>query len=299
MLQKLVPTSLFSEWVARERRLCYALRMQENHGNFRDVFLYGKAAVQAAFKFRRIAIEKLFLTAENHKTFSELCSWLASERRPYESQDFNALSRMVGSTKHEGVVAITRRPVPASIRPVMRDEWHAAGEKILFIDGVEDAAELARLAHVAAVCGISRLIVSENAVPALMSADAWSLSAGALDVLKIYSTESMAGLLRMMREKFFIVGAVREGGRRIDYSKPIAFPGRPVALYVSGDSNGVSADLVARFDYLLHIAEPTDAFFRYSPSEIATHLLPWLNAKIKKPGEGFFARKKERSGKRN
>ena len=267
--------------------------MQENHGNFRDVFLYGKAAVQAAFRFRRTAIEKLFLTAENNKAFAELCSWLASERRPYEAQDFNALSRMVGTAKHEGVVAITRRPVPASIRPVMRDEWHAAGEKILFVDGIEDAQELARLAHVAAVCGISRFIVSEDCIPVLMSADAWSLASGALDALKVYSTESMAGLLRMMREKFFIVGAVREGGRRIDYSKPIAFPGRPVALYVSGDANGVPADMVARFDYLLHIAEPADAVFRYSPSEIATHLLPWLNAKIKKPGEGFLARKKK------
>lgn len=271
--------------------------MQENQNHFRDVFLYGKAAVQAAFRFRRPAIEKLFLTADNNKAFSELCSWLASERRPYESQDFNALSRMVGNAKHEGVVAITRRPVPASIRPIMRDEWHAAGEKVFFVDGIEDAAELARLAHVAAVCGISRFVVSENAVPSLMSSDAWSLSSGALDVLKIYSTESMAGLLRMMREKFFIVGAVREGGRRIDYSKPIAFPGRPVALYVSGDANGVPADLVSRFDYLLHIAEPTDALFRYSPSEIATHLLPWLNAKIKKPGEGFLSRKKARQGK--
>ena len=271
--------------------------MQENQGNYRDVFLYGKAAVQAAFRFRRAAIEKLFLTSENNKTFSELCSWLASERRPYEAQDFNALSRMVGHSKHEGVVAITRRPVPASIRPIMRDEWHAAGEKILFVDEIEDAAELARLAHVAAVCGISRFIVSENAVPALMSADAWSLSAGALDALKVYSTESMPGLLRMMRDKFFLVGAVREGGRRIDYSKPIAFPGRPVALYVSGAANGVPPEMTSRFDYLLHIAEPADAVFRYSPAEIATHLLPWLNAKIKKPGEGFLARKKARQGK--
>lgn len=271
--------------------------MQENHGNFRDVFLYGKAAVQAAFRFRSVAIEKLFLTPENNKTFAELCSWLASRHRPYEAQDFNGISRMLGNVKHEGVAALTRRPVPASVRPIMRDEWHAAGEKILFIDGVGDPAELARLAHLAAVCGISRLIVSEDIVPALMSADAWSLAAGALDALKIYSTESMAGMLRMMREKFFIVGAVREGGRRIDYSKPIAFPGRAVAFYVGGDSNGVPADLVSRFDYLLHIPEASGALFRYSPAEVTAHLLPWLNAKIKKPGEGFLSRKKENRGK--
>ena len=48
---------------------------------------------------------------------------------------------------------------------------------------------------------------------------------------------------------------------------------------------------------LLTAPEPADAVFRYSPAEIATHLLPWLNAKIKKPGEGFLARKKARQGK--
>lgn len=272
--------------------------MQENHGNFKDVLLYGKSAVQAAFRFRRVAIEKLFLAPENNKEFSELCSWLASERRPYEAQDFNALSRMLGNTRHEGVAAVTRRPVPANIRPIMRDEWQASGEKIIFVDGITNAAELARIAHVAAVCGISRFIVSEDCVPALMSSDAWSLAGGALDALKVYSTESMAGLLRMMGEKFFIVGAVREGGRRIDYGKPIAFPGSPVALYLSADPNGVPADLIARCHYLLHIAEPADAVFRYSPAEIATHLLPWLNAKIKKPGSGFLTRKKEQRAKK-
>lgn len=269
--------------------------MQENHGNFKDVFLYGKAAVRAAFRFRRASIERLFLSAENHKEFAELCSWLAGERRPYETLDAGALARMVGTSRHEGVVALTRRPVPASIRPVMRDEWHAAGEKALFAHGVGDAFELARLAHVAAVCGVSRFVVSEEDVPALMSADAWSLAGGAMDALKLYSTESMAGLLRMMREKFFIVGAVREGGRRVDYAKPIAFPGRTVALCVSGDANGVPADLISRCDYLLHVAEPADAAFRFTPAEIATHLLPWLGAKTKKPGEGFLARKKARA----
>lgn len=271
--------------------------MQDENGHFKEVFLYGKAAIMSAFRCRRAAIEKLFLAPENNKEFAELCSWLASERRPYEAQNFNALSRMLGHTRHEGVAALTRRPVPAAIRPIMRDEWQAAGERILFVDDIRDAAELARIAHIAAVCKISRLIVSEESVPALMSSDTWSLAGGALDAMKIYSTESMAGLLRMMGEKFFIVGAVREGGRRIDYGKPIAFPGSPVALYLSADSNGVPADLIARCNYLLHIPEPADAVFRYTPAEIATHLLPWLNAKIKKPGSGFLTRKKERREK--
>ena len=260
--------------------------------HFKDVFVYGKAAVAAAFKARPQAISKLFLEEKNNKEFADVCAWLASERRPYEAQTESDMSRMLGHNRHEGVVAITRRPAPASIKPAMREEWFAAGEKIFFADGAISARELAQIAHTAAICGISRFIVSEESVPALMSSDAWSLCGGALDALKIYTTESMLGLMRMMSERYFIVGMVREGGRRIEYGKPISFPGRIVALYVSSDANGVPADTISRCDYLLHIAEPADLPLRYTPAELSAHVLPWLSAKIKKPGAGFLERKK-------
>ncbi len=274
--------------------------MQEkDDDNFREVLVYGKAAVHAVFERRRTAITKLVVSGDNTAEFAELCSWLASEHKPYEIVERAKIARIAGSDEHEGVVATTRRPVPPAIKPAMRDEWHDAGEKIVFVDEGIAPRRLATIARVAAINGVSRFVVPEKSVADVMSSTAWSLSSGAFEQLKIYSTESMTGILRMMGERFFIVGMVREGGRRIDYGSHISFPGKTVALYVSNDPNGVPAATIARCGYLLHISEPAGAKIFYAPDELAAHVLPWLYAKQKKGGEGFFARKKAAKAQKN
>ena len=171
--------------------------------------------------------------------------------------------------------------IPGKIKPSMRDEWAAAREKILFIDNAIDAIDFGKIAHIAAVAGITRIIVPENALEKLLCQNAWTAAAGALGAIKIYSTENMRNALGMFSERFFILGLVREGGRRIDYSKQIVFPGKTVALYLSGDNNGVPAENISRCDYLLHIPETAGTNFRYTPCELAAHILPWLYFKKK------------------
>ncbi len=260
--------------------------------NFLEVAIFGKSAVKAAFELRKNAISKLFLTPQNRREFSEICEFFARERRSFEILNFEKISEIVGNKIHEGVLAVTRRPLPSSIKPAIRDEWSSAVEKIIFVDEGVRSREIAKIARISALCGISRLVVSEKILPEIFSAEAWSLAEGALETLKIYATESMPSLLKMMGERFFVVGMVREGGRKIDYSKQISFPGKPVALYLSGNPNGVPAENISRCGHLFHIPEATGTKFFYAPDELAAHILPWIYAKIKKPGNGFLARKK-------
>ncbi|MCR5184386.1 MAG: hypothetical protein K6B46_06810 [Opitutales bacterium] len=172
--------------------------------------------------------------------------------------------------------------VPGKVKPPLRDEWAAARERILFIDKGIDAAQFGAIAHTAAVVGITRIVVAESALPALLCQEAWTAAAGALGTIKIYCAENMRNALGMFSERFFILGLVREGGRRIEYGKPVVFPGKSVALYLSGDKNGVPADNISRCDYLLHIPEAAGTAFHYTPRELAAQILPWLYFKHKK-----------------
>lgn len=259
-----------------------------------EIFICGKAAVVACLKMRPAALREIFVDERRVRTFADVRE-LVGEHVSWKTVFSGELSQIAGTPAHGGIVARTERPEPAQVRPVMRDEWAAAGDKILFLDGLADASQLASIARVAVICGVSRIIADEGVtIPALTSSKAWSLSGGALEAVKIYRTESMAGMLRMMGEKFFVLGCVREGGRKIDYSKAPTFPGKGVALFLSGDENGVPPEMISRCGYLLHVPEPEDSMFRYSPAELCAHLLPWLSARVKRPGAGFFERKKQK-----
>lgn len=263
-----------------------------------EIILYGRAAVEACCEIRPAALREIFVDERRERGFEALRECASRERRAWTPVSAAELTKLAGTPAHGGIAARTERPEPAQVRPAMRDEWHAGGEKILFLENLADAAQLASIARVAAICGVTRLVADEKTtVPALASSRAWSLSGGALEALKVYRTESMAGMLRMMSERFFVVGCVREGGRRIDYAKPPAFPGKPVALLLSGDENGVPADLISRCGHLFHIAEPAGTRLRYAPAELAAQTLPWIFAKSSRPGAGFLERKKMKKEK--
>lgn len=176
--------------------------------------------------------------------------------------------------------------VPGKTKPALRDAWAAARERILFVDKKIGPAAFGKIAHTAAAAGVTRIVISEQSAETLVCQEAWNAAAGALSAgtpgaVKIYCAENMRNALGMFSERFFIVGLAREGGRRIDFAKQITFPGKTVALYLSGDENGVPAENISRCGYLLHIPETAGTLFRYTPEELAAMILPWLYFKTK------------------
>lgn len=261
-----------------------------------EIVLCGRAAVEACVMMRPAALREIFVDEKRAKSFTELQGKVLRERCAWREVSPAELLKIAGTPKHGGIVARTERPVPAQVKPVIRDDWHAAGEKVIFLENLSDAAQLASIVRVATICGVTRVVADEKiTIPALENSRTWSLSAGALESVKIYRTESMAGMLRMMSEKFFVAGLVRQGGRKIDYSVVPTFPGKTVALFLSGDENGVPADMISRCGYLFHIPEPEGAFLHFTPAELAAQILPWISTKTKRPCAGFLARKKARA----
>ena len=267
-----------------------------------EIRLCGESAVKACAQARPAALREIL--ADERAARSRLAPTLDFLRAEIAEAGFAQkiairtvpaaeLAHFAGTHAHGGIAALTERPESAQIRPAMREEWFAAGERVLFVFGVSEPAQLASVARVAVACGVSRLIADEReTVPALAHSRTWSRADGALEFLKIYRTESPAGALRLMSARFFTVGFVREGGRRVDYAKIPVFPGKSVAFVLGGSENGIPAEIAAHCDYLLHISENAAAPIRLAPAEIAAHALPWIFSKKKRAGAGFRSRHK-------
>ena len=97
-----------------------------------EIILFGRAAVEACAAMRPAALRDIFVDEKRAKFFSDLHEKISRERCAWHEVASAELLKIAGTAKHGGIVARTERPVPAQVKPVMRDDWHAAGEKVIF-----------------------------------------------------------------------------------------------------------------------------------------------------------------------
>lgn len=266
--------------------------MSEN--TFREVLLYGADAVRACFTLRPQAIRRAWFDAERVKDYSDLCKWMAAEKRSYSTGTAADLRAIVGHSRHEGVVALTDRPPIGA--PKLSDvaEWREAGEPVVYVTKTADAQQMAAIARVSAAMGVKRLLLDEESAEAAFASSAWSESDGAMEHLKLHRVTGPGGFLKLIEDKYHILGVVREGGRNPDYTTPVRVPGRAPLLLVGGGPGGIAPDLIARCAHLLHVPSRGAAPVALNTADCVAHFLPWLTAKAKKdPGEGFRTRQKE------
>lgn len=266
--------------------------MSEN--NFREVLLYGEAAVRAAFTTRPQAIRRAWFDGERVKDYADICKWLAAEKRSYSTGTDADLRAIIGHSRHDGVVALTERPPFGAPKLSDIDEWRAAGEPLVFVTKTPDARQIATIARVAVAMGVKRLLLDDESFESAHASWAWSESDGAMEHLRLYRVTGAGGFLKLVADKLHIIGAVREGGRNPDYETPVRIPGRSPLLLVGGGPDGIDKDLIARCGHLVHIPLRGNAPIGLNAADTVAHFLPWLTAKAKKnPGEGFRTRQKE------
>ena len=266
--------------------------MSEN--TFREVLLYGADAVNAAFAVRPQAIRRAWFDAEHAKDYAELSKWMAAEKRSYSVGTDADLRSIIGHSRHDGVVALTERPPIGSPKLSDINEWREAGEPVVYVTKTPDAHQLGAIARIAAAMGVKRLLLDEVSAEAAFASSAWSESRGAMEHLRLYRVTGPAGFLKLIDDKYHIIGAVREGGRNPDYSTPVRVPGRSPLLLVGGGPNVIDPDLISRCAHLVHVPSRGAAPVVLNTADTVAHFLPWLTAKAKKPsGEGFRTRQNE------
>lgn len=267
--------------------------MSEN--TFKEVLLYGADAVNSVFAIRPQAIRRAWFDEERVKDFTEICKWLAAEKRSYSTGTDADLRGIIGHSRHDGVVVMTERPPIGAPKLSDISAWREANEPVVYVTKTADAHQIASIARIAASMGVKRLLLDDVSADAAFASSAWSESRGAMEHLRLYRVTGPGGFLKLIEDKYHIIGVVREGGRNPDYTTPVRVPGRSPLLLVGGGPGGIDPDLIARCAYLLHVpsrgATPVSLL---NTADCVAHFLPWLTAKTKKtPGEGFRTRMKE------
>lgn len=259
--------------------------MSENA--FREVLLYGAAAVKTCFTVRPQAIRRAWVDEERQKEHAELLKWLAAEKRPYSIGSDADLRRIIGHSRHDGVVVMTERPPIGAPKLGEIAEWRDAAETIVYVTKLSDSRQMAVIARVAAAMAVKRIFLDEPSAEAAFSSTAWSECDGAMEHLRLYRQSGPVGFLKLISDKYTIIGVVREGGRNPDYATPIRIPGRATMLLVGGGENGIDGELISKCSHTLHMPNRGAAPIPLNTADAVAHFLPWLTSKNKKPGEGF------------
>ncbi len=192
----------------------------------RDDILFGVNPVIEALKagraFRRLLIQR----GRRGGDIDAIVETARTRGIPIAPEPREALDRLAGTLKHQGVVAQTAgaayRPFDDLLKEAARQP---GGAFLVVLDGVEDPHNLGAIARTAEAVGASGLIVPERRAAGITAA-AMKASAGALAHLPVAQVVNLARALKALKDAgCWLVGLHAESPTlytEIDYRGPLA-----------------------------------------------------------------------------
>ena len=209
----------------------------------KELKLCGLAAVQARFARDPASIQRLFYEAALGQRVGAICKVLAAAKKVYRQVDSAELDKVAGSIHHGGVVAVV---TPAPLKtPGAADlaAWAKAGEAVLVLDRIGNAHNLGAIARTAAFFGVPRIVIPDHPNAAKPTDAAHRVAEGGLEVIDVWQTRDLVGLVRDLGAAGYdVVGAATRGGR------PELAPARgqkPVALVLGNEEHGITPVVAA------------------------------------------------------
>jgi len=216
----------------------------------RDDILFGVNPVLEALKARR-PFRRLFLVRGRGGTDVQHIVAAAREQDipiSYESRD--ALDRLAGNSKHQGVVAQTAatayRPLDDLLATASRNP---GGPFLVVLDGVEDPRNLGAIARTAEAVGVGGVVIPHRRAAGVTAA-AVKASAGALSHLPVAQVVNLARALEALKGAgCWLVG--------LDAASPtlyteIDYRG-PLAVVVGHEGSGLRTLTVKTCDFLVRV----------------------------------------------
>lgn len=199
----------------------------------------GLPAVAALFKRSPERVLRFFYEDRLVPQVGEFCSAMAKLRRPYRLVDADELSKIAGTVRHGGVVAVAepRPALPLDLAEVKA--WAEARQPLVVVDGIGNSHNLGAIARTLAFFGFRRLVVSDHPGQASLSDSAYRVAEGGLDLLDVYRVSGLPGVLRRLKPYYRIVGTAltRHGAplETLHNDDP-----RPVLLVLGNEETGLA-----------------------------------------------------------
>lgn len=197
----------------------------------------GLKPVDALFRRREAAVERLFYLPEMKAAAGPFCAVLAAARKPYRMVEADEIEKIAGTPHHGGLVAIAK---PMSI-PVFNIQQPPRVKLLLILDGIGNPHNLGAIARSAAFFGVGAMLIGEGTGYAMPSDAAYRVSEGGLEMLDLYKSRNLPSVLAGIDGLYRTVAASLSRD-----SAPLAeLPrDRPIALVLGSEEHGVSAPVL-------------------------------------------------------
>ena len=196
----------------------------------------------------------------------------------------------------EDVCALTMRPDFGLARISDFTDWRESRESIVIADGITAPADLASIARSMAAFGLKRLLLSGGTEKLAFDPEAWYLSRGTMEQLRLMRAAALGGLLRLVEDRCCVVALSPSMGRKIDLGTPVRVPARHLALLIPGGK--LDPDIQPRVEHCYRfpglVGQPA-----LTLAEIAPLAIAWFASTPMPRADGFLARKRARHVKDN
>jgi TrmH RNA methyltransferase len=172
----------------------------------------GYPAVAALFRTQPDRVVRFFYEERMIPRIRDFCACMAGQRRPYRMLDTEELSKVAGTIRHGGIVAVAT-PRPLSNLSLQQTLGWARSHKPLFVlDGIGNTHNLGAIARTLAFFGHEHLILSDHPAQAGLSDSAYRVAEGGLEYLEVFRANRLPALLHALQPGYRIVGTALDRG---------------------------------------------------------------------------------------
>jgi len=218
-----------------------------------EIRLCGLTAVRARFARDPDSIQRLFFDLATGRQVGAISKVLAQKKKIYRCVEPVELEKVAGTMHHGGIVAVvTAKELRVATR-VELPGWARQREALLVLDRVGNAHNLGAIARTAAFFGVARIIIPEDPAAAKPNDAAYRVSEGGLEQLEVWQVPKLGAFVRELAAAGYeVVGAATRGGR-LDRGPSDRRGGKPLALVLGNEEQGLAAEVAAACTQLITI----------------------------------------------
>lgn len=213
-----------------------------------ELRLCGLTAVRARFARDPGSIQRLFFDYATGRQVGIMSKVLAQAKKIYRCVEPAELEKVAGTVHHGGIVAVVTAKPLSPATPADLQGWARRREALLVLDRIGNAHNLGAIARTAAFFGLPRIVIPEDPGAAKPNDAAFRVAEGGLEQVEVWTTPRLATLVRdLAAAGYEVVGAATRGAGslRAGEAKGDRTPGKPVAIVLGNEEQGLAPDVAA------------------------------------------------------
>lgn len=227
----------------------YNSNMKNTQNN--ELAVCGLATVKKLEKNNPEKIRRLYFTKEVAPFFGGLCKKLAQQRGIYNMVDSVDLEKLSGTVHHQGVVAMIFMPEIQPLDSDITDLWIENNENALVLDRIGNANNFGAIVRSAAFFGVQNIVIPNDESQSSVTTSSYRIAEGGMEFVRIYSVNSIARLLEVMRGKMLRVGTDLRARKSIAEVASSRDTHKPFIIVLGNEENGISEDVRKNCDELV------------------------------------------------